>query len=251
MNDVNTNKRLSPTQAIIVYRDSSEYNPLYFLEKREIRNQGGKYILMAPVPLADDVLKDIAKSYVKSNSLNMDFGSLIAPHMLYGLNKPGKLVVMWYRPAMKRVLNFDTILKIKGSSTVEVPATLYVLINTNLYIYALMTNDRPELKTKLYKAPFFNIYDDGRVCLGTARVGSVREKTFELEAHRYERAFFMAEQNGGGGTQNTCKTPLAALWNGLIKKKGPFPSSKELVQHSHKTVADLISKLIGNNVEND
>ena len=244
MNDTNTNKRLSPRHVITVYSDKNKNN--FYLENREVRVVGDKPTLMEPVPMPNDVLLDVAKSYLKTTSAEMDWGGFIAGHLLYGVNKPGKTIVMWYRPEMKRSLNFSTALKI-NDAPVMVPPTLYVLLNNNLYVYALMEGQRPDLKTKVYKAPFFNIYDDGRVCMGTAHTGRLKAKTYEGEAERYERAFYLAEQNGGTSTNN-CKTPLNQLWPKLIKSKGPFPVKDELKEHaSYKTVADLLQKLIRDN----
>lgn len=246
MNDSQTNKRLSPAMAIIIYQDKNVYQPNCYLEKREIKLVGDKFKLMAPVPMADEAMKEIAKIYNKRRSADIAFGGLISPHILLGLNKSGITAVMWYRPAMKRSLNFSSQLKIKSSVQVNVPATLYVVKNTELYLFALMSDDRPDLKTKLYKAPYFNIYEDGRVCLGTARVG-MKQNTYEKEADRFERGFYMAEQNGGNSDHN-CKTPLAKLWNNQIKSTSPFPSKKELIQHpKYKTLNDLLQKLIGSN----
>jgi PRTRC genetic system protein B len=158
--------------AIIIYRDRNEYQPNFYLEKRDIKLVGDKFRLMAPVPMADDTLKEIAKIYTKTRATDISFGGLISSHILYGLNKSGITAVMWYRPAMKRSLNFSSQLKIKTTVAVDVPATLYLAKNKELYVFAMLTDDRPDLKTKLYKAPYFNIYADGRVCLGTAKVGN-------------------------------------------------------------------------------
>lgn len=246
MNDSQTNKRLAPAMAIIIYRDRNEYQPNCYLEKREIKLIGDTFKLMAPVPMDDDAMKAIAKIYAKKRYSDIGFGGLISPHILYGLNRGGITAVMWYRPAMKRSLNFSSQLKIKSSVFVNVPATLYLVKNKELYVFALMTDERPDLKTKLYNAPYFNIYEDGRVCLGTARVGT-KQNTYEKEADRFERGFYMAEQNGGNVERN-CKTPLARLWNLRIKSTTPFPSKKELIQHpKYKTLSDLVQKLIGNN----
>lgn len=242
MNRRLTNTILSPQQAIIIFHDKTKTD--FYLESRKIKNVKGSYTLMEATPLSESTLKALAQSYIKQSGVNMEFGGIISSHLLYTLNKPGMNVVMWYRAAMKRHLNFSSQLNIHGNSFVNIPATLYMVVNSNLYIYALMTDDRPDAKTKLYKAPFYNIYEDGRVCLGTAKVGKVKEKTFDQEAERFEKAFYMAEQNGGQSRDN-CKTPLAALWTSLIKSKKPFPSKRELIQHPRfKTLSDLINKLI-------
>lgn len=245
MNQYLTNTRLIPKRAIIVYERPGQWSQDFYLEDREIKNQGGKYVFMAPVPLSHQAMRSIASSFIKKNALAMDFGGLIADHLLLGINRPGLCSVIWYHPAETRKLNFSSQLKIKGESTAQIPAILYLMLNDNLYLFALAESRRPTGKSKLFNAPFFNIYADGRVCLGTAPVGKIRSKTFEGEAARFERAFYMAEQNGG--QQNPCKTALAKLWNGLIKNKSPFPLKKELIQHpKFKTLDELIEKLIGN-----
>jgi len=248
MNDYLTNNRLSPKRSITIY--SNKHDTEFFLENREIKCIEGKFMLMAPVPMSDNVLKEVARSYMKTNSFEMRHEQIIGNHLLYASNKPGRTIVMWYRPATKRNLNFSAALKIKGESLVEIPATLYLVINNALHLYALMTSDKPDLQTKIYSAPFFNIYEDGNVCLGTAHIGKVKARTFEGEAERFERAFYMAEQNGGD--HNNCKTPLTKLWTTLIAKKAPFPAQKELIQHKkYKTVGELVNKLITNQNEDD
>src|SRR3546814_14223335 len=37
-----------------------------------------------------------------------------------------------------------------------------------LWVYALKGNRRPAVSTRLYHAPFFNVYANGSVCMGTA-----------------------------------------------------------------------------------
>lgn len=242
MNNKYTNTRVSPAMAIIVFADKGRNN--YYLEQREITSEDGKYIFQSPVPLADNVLQEIASSYVKNNGWRLEHTGIIPEHILFGKSKIGTSVVVWYRPAMQRSLNFSAHLKIKGNTLVKVPATFYVALNSDLYVFALMTNERPVSSTKLYNAPFFNIYSDGRVCLGTAYLGAKTE-SFEKEADRYERGFYMAEQNGGQSTNN-CKTPLPQLWNKVVSSKSAFPSKTELKQHpTYKTVGDIFSQLIG------
>ncbi|MFA6057267.1 MAG: hypothetical protein WC756_03645 [Taibaiella sp.] len=230
-----------PRRAIIVYSGNGNGSGIY-LEQRDIKTISGKQVLGAATPMPEDVFKEIARSYVKNTSVNMSFGRIIPEHILHASNSIGHTCVIWYRPAMLKGLNFAAGLGIKGESAAHIPATLYVVLNSSLYLFALESDTRPDLKTKLYRAPFFNIYTDGRVCLGTAHTGKQKSPTFEGEADRFERAFYLAEQNGGD-TAGCCKTKLPELWTSLIKSKAKFPSKQELVQHpSIKTFSDLINK---------
>lgn len=246
MNRDLTNKKLYPVRTVIVYKDKKQYADRYHLETRDILQVNGKYVLGAAVPTTVNMMKDIAAVFIKNGPASLKSEGIIPEHILYTYNENGRTVVMWYHPEKKSSLNFSAATKIKQASEVSLPALLYCVIDTALYIFALRTNDRPSASTKVYKAPFFNIYTDGRVCLGTAKVG-VRAKTFEGEAERFERAFFLAEQSGG--EHNVTKSPITQLWNNLIKSKAKFPSDKELIEHPKlKTVGAIISNLIkGNN----
>ncbi len=243
MDRYTTNNKISPTQVITIYNDRQK--SVYYLEHRHVKSQGGKLTLQAPVPMGEDVFRNIAATFMKTKAAVLRFDGLIPEHILYGYNELGKTVVIWYRPAAKRTLNFSkSVISDFTEATVAVPATLYININDGLYIFALMDDKRPTLSTKLYAAPFFNIYHDGRVCLGSARVGK-RTSTFEGEAERFERALYLAEQNGGQSSTN-CKTPLNKLWPAVLKSKKAFPSKAELQQHgTYKTLGALIDKLAG------
>lgn len=246
MNREYTNTKLNPTQVITIYNDRHKSN--YYLEHSEVKDVKGKLIVMAPTPMNEDVFRNIAASYMKQKAVNMGFEGLIPAHIIYGFNRLGLTAVIWYRPAMQRQLNLPAGI-VKGNTVVQVPATIYIAINTTLYVFALASSERPTLKTKLYNAPFFNIYADGNVCLGTARVGK-RTKSFEGEAERFEKAFYLAEQ-GGMNAAGSTKTYLPELWQKIAKSKLPFPE-KELIQHkSYKTLADFINKKLGNTTNYD
>lgn len=242
MNKELMGSKLSPESVVIIY--SSNNGRDYYLEQRSVQSVGGKNVLMAPVPMPEETIKNIARKYVASSSSKIHHATLIPEFILHGFSDIGKTVVIWYRPAMVRKLNFDSALRIKGEKMVKVPATLYAIINRELFVFALDNDSRPDAKTKLYNAPFFNIYVDGNVCLGSARLGN-KQSTFEAEAERFERAFYMAEQNGGDRT-TTCKTPLKKLWATLIGSKAMFPK-KELIQHRHKTLGQFMENKIKRN----
>lgn len=250
MNRETINKKYEPVRLITVYKTRGEYSNDYYLESRDIISHNGKPQFGAPVPLSDQVMKEIGKSYIAKNSVEMEHDQMIGEHLIHVSNRIGNVVLVWWHPAMRKVLNFDQHLKIK-SAEVNIPAMLYLLQNTSLYIFALMDDTRPGLQTKLYQAPFYNIYSDARVCMGSAPISKIRAKTFEQEAERFERAFFMAEQTGGM-SESHCKTPLGPLWRSLIGTKKIFPAKKELIQHpKFKTLGTLLNRFIDNQNDED
>lgn len=242
MNSTVLNTQVSPRVVITVYTDKAHNNQ--YLEERKVRIVRGKAELSAPMPVTEGIIRNISALYRKHEGEEMAMG-LIEPHLLYANNK-GTCSVMWWRPADVKGLNFrDKLVKmVKGKqSSWPVPATLWLVHGGSLYVWALMDDGRPDGKTKLYNAPFFNIYDDARVCLGTAPIGRERSATFAGEAMRYERGFYMAEQNGGN-TNERAKTLLPQLWAGLAGKK-IFPAKRELVAHKkYPTLGDVIKNIV-------
>lgn len=233
------NKTISPKRAIIIYSNTRGHQTDYYLESSDITIKKGQWVFSAPVPLADDILQTIAAQYVKEKLHNVNHAQLIGAHILYTVNKAGRLEVIWYRPAQQKNLNFSGEIsrKLKGIHKAWLPPTLYRLINGKLWVYALDSEDRPTEKTKLYRAPFFNIYSDGNVCLGSANVGH-QSNTFEGEAQRYEYGFYAAEQNHGIGDQT--KTPLEEIWSALIKNGDKFPMTELLPQRKYTTLGALL-----------
>jgi PRTRC genetic system protein B len=76
--------------------------------------------------------------------------------------------LMWYSKAQRRDMWF----KVGAALQLRVwwPAVLFLLNRKSktLYIFALASNSRPTLETRLYRAPFMNISQSGDFCLGGA-----------------------------------------------------------------------------------
>lgn len=247
MNSNIINKLLSPVKVLVIYASREQYTKQYYIEQREVTRVGSKNVIGPATAMPDDALNGIAKSIAKTNGDAMKHETLIGEHILYAPSISGRTIVIWYRKAQQRQINFGSKVGRKDDVTVKVPATLYVVDNKKLYVFALENDSRPTLKTKIYHAPFFNIYADGNVCLGTAPVGKSKAATFEKEAERFERGFYLAEQNGGAHSTASKRT-LEAVWKEVIKTKSAYPK-KELVQHSkYKTLEGLINSLTGKNV---
>ena len=73
------------------------------------------------------------------------------------------------------------------------PALLFsASSNGELSVRALKEAKRPTPETNLFVAPYWNVYDDGRVCIGSMRT----PRGFDLGIMaQWERAFFESEFN--------------------------------------------------------
>lgn len=101
-------------------------------------------------------------------------------------------LMMWWTPSSRRRLFFETSDKtfnadVNGHEVLQ-PALLFMaLAKGGLYICALGESKRPDLATTLWRAPYFNIYDNGHMCQGTYRFPEVCRAT---EIRRWEKGFF-------------------------------------------------------------
>jgi PRTRC genetic system protein B len=102
------------------------------------------------------------------------------------------------------------------------PALVWRVAHGDLKIRALCENKRPDAQTTLAVAPFWNLSDDGRVCLGTMRCPeSASVASIEAwELGFYESAFTHANV----GRLTRYKDGHDALWTELRGRRGPFPS---------------------------
>jgi PRTRC genetic system protein B len=243
MNDVLASARMMPRKVITLYSDAQERS--YYLTERAVATVAGKPVLLPAVPLPDETLKDIARSYADSKTVNLSHSGMIPDNIVYTYNAIGKTVVAWTRPALQTFLNVSHGL-IKGDLLVKLPPLFFCSVNDSLYVFAMKDGGRPEYSTKLFHAPFMNVYVEGRVCLGSAKVGQ-RTKYFDKEVERFERGFFMAEQ--GGGCQYDIEK-LSELWRNLNGKADEFPTSfLKPIKTNYNTVGDMLAKLSGNSLE--
>jgi PRTRC genetic system protein B len=79
--------------------------------------------------------------------------------------------IAWFEPARKQVMRFhsasDKAVDAFDGATVPQPALVFIVRNQSLSVYALAKNQRPTLSTQLCKAPYWNTFDDHRVCTGS------------------------------------------------------------------------------------
>lgn len=114
----------------------------------------------------------------------------------------------WFEPARKRPMFFqpitpDPLMTELSGLTYPQPALLWVAgPGTRLEVYALESDDRPTAKAPLYRAPFWNIFSDHRVCVGTMKLPS---DFTPAATSQWSAAFFSSRftHNSGGKITNS------------------------------------------------
>ena len=96
--------------------------------------------------------------------------------------------MVWWVPPTSRAVWFNCA-EVGGEKTATVPhpGLVMAVTATEWYVWAVKGNKRPGPDTKLYQAPYFNVWKEGRICVGTAKTpDGANRKTMSA----WEEAFF-------------------------------------------------------------
>lgn len=136
----------------------------------------------------------------------------------------GDRSIVWWTKAQRRTMFYQSAdgkcASLNGRNFPQ-PPLVWKVTHGELWIRALHCNKRPEAKTRLAFAPFWNLSSDGRVCIGTMRhpdAASVRsiegwEKGFYESAFTHSNVGRLTKHEGG----------YESLWRSLADKKKNFP----------------------------
>ena len=138
---------------------------------------------------------------------------------------------------MKRQLYFTENLEIPNGMA-EVPAMLWFANKRSLKIFALANSRRPTEKTELFYAPFFKVYEDGNVCMGTVDVNFQNSTSLEEFTEKWENYFFNSYFSHLMNEHNPIKGNCVSLWKSLINTEKQFP--KEALKQANRTLKNLL-----------
>lgn len=131
--------------------------------------------------------------------------------------------VMWYTKSQKRNLYFATKMRIPDGEA-NVPPMLWFATQDKLSVFALASNRRPNEKTTLYHAPFFNVGGLGAVCMGTVNIDIPATASLEQFMEAWENYFFGSYFSHLVNENNPVHGNSVLLWRNLIGTDKPFPT---------------------------
>lgn len=174
------NSVFTPKAVLVAYANDSHD---YFLETRSILKDGtmgvGKPVTRR---FLNGMLSRFSVTYAQT-----PMGRMPA-NLLYADTRPGNERYVWWEPAQKRHQAFAKGLAIPDGEY-PMPAVVYMVRNDDLYVYAIKDR-KPKDGTRLHRGPFFNYYEDGRVCLGDAKVELPNPLTWDALLQSWQRLFW-------------------------------------------------------------
>lgn len=217
---------LAPAMAVICYQNGNDC----YLERRDIIN--GK--MTAGIPLTEKCLSGISE-VLSFDSAKIIHGT-IPSYMLYADCRSGREKYVWYRKPEKRRMFFSSKLGIENGELLT-PGLIYVVNGTTLSVYAVRSK-RLSISTKLFHAPFFNVYDSADVCLGSAKLKFPEELTYDNVIKYWEDKFWKSKFDHLLGS-NPVASNLASLTKMCIETGCEFPL-KELKPIKKLTLKSLL-----------
>lgn len=160
-------------------------------------------------------------SPISQESLIRSLGSLAEKYVLNAELLPENVLsfspihLVWWSPATKRRVFFKTKELGERTAIVPHPPLLHLVVKGSWYIFALKEDQRPTKETALHHAPYFNVYDDGKICVGTAQIPD--QLTAALIPD-WENAFFESAFTHINGQIKKASHPRGeyALWKELL-----------------------------------
>jgi PRTRC genetic system protein B len=150
----------------------------------------------------------------------------LMPKNILHINSNVDGFAIWHTPAQERKLLFTESLGLP-SGTAHVPTMIWKAHKGSVQVFAVK-DEEITLHTNLYKAPFFNVYNDGRVCMGNVRIGipskCCLENFIALWEHHFYSSYFSHTIHG----ESPVKGNIVQLWQHLLQSGDPFPAESLL-----------------------
>lgn len=224
-----------PKSALVFY-ESLDNNATMYVEHFDMDRNG---IPINAHPLTVNEAKALAKSLQTDEEQDKTFlkSKGILPTNILNIDPCQNGSVLWYTKSQERQMYFVKNLEIPNGKA-HVPAMLWFADKENLSVFALTSDKRPTEKTHLYYAPFFNVYEDGAVCMGTVDVNIKNSASVEEFTTAWENYFFNSYFSHLLDNYNPIKGNCVNLWKKLVKTNENFPA--DILKKNNKTLKNLI-----------
>lgn len=211
-----------PKAALVVFTAQGQQHP--YIEYYEMDATGCP---VNPRPLTVKEAQSLAKALDTRQQAAKAF---LRPDGLLSLNvlhtDPSENgSVLWYTCPQKQKLYFSESLGLE-SAVVSLPALVWKADKKHLTVFALKGKSRPKNNTLLYHAPFFNLYQNGNVCMGNVDVHIREAASLEEFVSAWQKYFFGSYFSHHIAGHNPLKENLVSQYRELINTGETFPADR-------------------------
>lgn len=196
-----------PQMVLVIYKNDDTGS--VYIESHRINAKGQ---LLTGRPLTLKCITELVESFSAEQS-NIPHGK-IPQNMLFSDTRKGHERYVWYNPPQKRMMFFSKNLNIEDREY-YLPGIIYDANGEHLDVYAFK-GETPDMESKLYKAPLFNVTGQ-KVCLGNTRLVFPDNPTFHDYIEYWEKKFWLSEFSHLGGSNNPTKSNLVTVTKNSVK----------------------------------
>jgi len=226
-----------PVKSLLIYtKQTEEAEQSVYVESYDIGKFGNP---INAHPLT--VKETIALSGLFQAAQELKTGFLrcrgVMPSKVLFVNPDQGGCAVWFTPPQEVPLFFAAQLGIT-SGRGKVPAMIWRANRESLAVYALKGHRKPTANTNLYHAPFFNVYTDGKVCMGNVRVNIGQDTRLEDFMEQWETYFWNSYFSHLMADFNPVTGNIVQLWQAQVATDRVFPC--QLLKTNRNTVKNLL-----------
>jgi len=228
-----------PVKALLLYRTKGgSYQESCYVESYDI-GADGKPLNAHPLTVqeGEELIKALSVKVKKEREHRiLNPRGLLPSNVLY-LNTGKNACAVWRTPAQKVGLLFDKALQI-ACGEAAVPPLVWKASRKELMVFA-MKGRKVTPDTPLFRAPFFNIGERGRVCMGNVRVQIPPDCCIEDFMRLWQTYFFNSYFTHLIGSDTPVKGNIVQLWQKLVGSEADFPLDS--LKHTSFTLKQLLA----------
>lgn len=162
----------------------------------------------------------------------------VMPNKVLYVNPQQGGYAVWYTPPQEVPMFFAEALGI-SSGRAKVPAMVWKAGRDELSVYALKGNRKPDGRTKLFHAPYFNVYQNAKVCMGTVRINITEAARLEDFMGQWENYFWNSYFSHLMNGHEPVTSNIVQLWQAQLKTGAPFPT--DVLKPTDQTLQNLLT----------
>jgi PRTRC genetic system protein B len=230
----------TPFKALVFYRQDGEpeEKPLY-VESYDVSKTGNP---INAHPLTMGEMGELKRLIVNSqNGYNtfLHADGVLPGNLLYLDTTPDAENVIWFTGAARQRLYFVDSLGIPSGKLAKVPAMLWKATPKGLFVFALKAAGRPSENTRLYHAPFFNLYNTGAVCMGNVQWSFNKTESVQKFITKWQHYFWNSRFSHLLAGNSPVKNNIVQFWQHQIADRSDFPLS--VLKPTNLTLKSILS----------
>lgn len=190
-------------------------------------------VIGAGRPIDRDALTKTLRVLAKNAAPAADF----LPATVLGVSSTS---LTWWSPPANRRVWFDCPELGQRSAVVTHPGLVFQASQSGFRVFALDGTERPTADTCLFEPPYFNTWDLGKICIGTARL----PKRIDVNSIAgWEEGFFSSAftHPNQGGKRVEYTNGVFAFWRDMLDGKFNDAFPLDVLVSMNKTVRQLVT----------